>query len=39
MAGRLAVLFLTQMMLVVDTTIVNVALPSIGAQLGFSAAG
>jgi MFS family permease len=39
MAGRLAVLFLTQLMLVVDTTIVNVALPDIGAQLGFSDAG
>ncbi|MBU2665519.1 MFS transporter [Actinoplanes bogorensis] len=39
MAGRLAVLFLTQLMLVVDTTIVNVALPRIGTQLGFSDAG
>lgn len=38
-AGGLAVLFLTQLMLVVDTTIVNVALPGIGAQLGFSDAG
>jgi MFS family permease len=33
-----AVLVLTQLMLVVDTSIVNVALPDIGRELGFSSA-
>lgn len=34
-----AVLVLMQFMLVVDTTIVNVALPDVGRELGFSTAG
>jgi EmrB/QacA subfamily drug resistance transporter len=34
-----AVLVLTQLMLVVDTSIVNVALPDIGRELGFTSAG
>ncbi|MDV2477046.1 MFS transporter [Rhodococcus zopfii] len=33
------ILVLTQLMFVVDTSIVNVALPDIGRELGFSSAG
>ncbi|MFD2416117.1 MFS transporter [Amycolatopsis pigmentata] len=37
--SAVVILVLTQLMLVVDTSIVNVALPAIGRELGFSSAG
>jgi EmrB/QacA subfamily drug resistance transporter len=37
--AAVVILVLTQLMLVVDTSIVNVALPDIGRELGFSSAG
>jgi EmrB/QacA subfamily drug resistance transporter len=39
MMVAVVILVLTQLMLVVDTSIVNVALPDIGRELGFSSAG
>lgn len=38
-APAVVILVLTQLMFVVDTSIVNVALPDIGRELGFSSAG
>ncbi|MFF0395986.1 MFS transporter [Streptomyces sp. NPDC005248] len=38
-AMAVVILVLTQLMFVVDTSIVNVALPDIGRELGFSSAG
>src|SRR5260370_24626897 len=39
MIGALVLLATVQLMVVLDTTIVNVALPTIQASVGFSAAG
>ena len=38
-APAVVILVLTQLMFVVDTSIVNAALPDIGRELGFSSAG